>query len=216
MLIKVCGVTTPEDARMIAEAGADAIGINFWNGSRRFVGASAADVVAAIPAGVLKFGVFVNAPVAEVLRLADQYHLDRIQLHGDERAVDFSQVPPARLVRAVRVRGVASLGEMAHWAAELFLLDAFVDGYGGGGVTAPWSDIASHRAAVDPAGSGPRFLIAGGLHPGNVAEAIRTTRPAGVDVASGVEDAPGKKNARLVEAFITAARSATSLVPGAD
>ena len=195
---------------MVARAGVDAVGINFWSGSRRFVGGAAAEVVAAIPAGVLKFGVFVNAPAVEVMRVADLYELDRIQLHGDEQARDFGEISRTRLVRAVRVRGPGSLREMAEWPVDLFLLDAFVDGYGGGGVTAPWAEIGDLDAAVIATASRPSFLLAGGLHAGNVAEAIRATRPAGVDVASGVEDAPGKKNARQVEAFVAAARAAAA------
>lgn len=210
LLIKVCGVTTPEDAELAARAGADAIGINFWSGSRRFIGDAAAEVIAAIPAGVLKFGVFVNAPVDEILRAADDHRLDRVQLHGDERPEDFRAIPRKLLVRAVRVRGRDSLRELSMWAADLFLLDAFTASYGGGGVTAPWTDIAAHHsgAPAEPPIARAPFLLAGGLHPGNVAAAIHATSPAGVDVASGVETASGRKSERLVREFVAAARAA--------
>jgi phosphoribosylanthranilate isomerase len=215
-LIKICGVTTPADAQMVVEAGADAVGLNFWPGSRRFVGpdANRERVVAAIPPGVLRFGVFVNAPVSEVLAQARRWGLDRIQLHGDEEPRDFAGVPAWQLVRAVRVRDAAALAGVHAWSADTFLLDAFVDGYGGGGKVAPWAAIADFLAAADLLAAQrtrpPRFLLAGGLHPGNVAEAIAATRPAGVDVASGVERAPGRKDPELVARFIAAARAAAA------
>ena len=201
-LIKICGVTTPEDALLVAQAGADAIGINFWSGSKRFVGddAAAARVLAPIPAGVLKVGVFVNARAEEVVAKATRLGLDRVQLHGDEAEQDFAAISTAMLVRAVRVKDQASFAAANGWHAGLFLYDALVAGYGGGGVTAPWPLIAAHARRP--------FLLAGGLHPDNVAQAIRATRPAGVDVASGVELAPGRKDLARVRAFIDAARAA--------
>jgi phosphoribosylanthranilate isomerase len=96
------------------------------------------------------------------------------------------------------------------WSADTFLLDAFVDGYGGGGQVAPWTAIADFLAAQTA--RPPHFLLAGGLHPGNVAEAIAATRPAGVDVASGVESAPGRKDPELVARFIAAARTAAARI----
>jgi phosphoribosylanthranilate isomerase len=211
-LVKICGVTRPGDAAMVAAAGADAVGINFWPGSRRFIGADAnvAEVVAAIPAGVLKFGVFVNAAPSEVIAQAGRWGLDRIQLHGDERPEHFAEVPARSLVRALRVRDAAALEAMFDWNAGLFLLDAFVDGYGGGGAVAPWSLIAAHVARHPTAAP---FLLAGGLHAGNVADAIAATAPAGVDVASGVESSPGRKDPHRVADFIAAARQAAAHLP---
>jgi phosphoribosylanthranilate isomerase len=200
-LIKICGITTPGDAAMAGGAGAGAIGVNFWAGSKRFVGDAAADVLAAVPAGVLKFGVFVNATAGEVLDRVARFRLDRVQLHGDEQPQDFAALPPALLVRAIRVRDAGSLGEIGRWDASLFLLDAFTGGYGGGGVRAPWAAIAGARPNRP-------FLLAGGLDPDNVAAAIRATGPDGVDVASGVESAPGRKDPALVAAFVLRARAA--------
>lgn len=201
-LIKICGITRPEDAAAAASAGAGAIGVNLWPRSKRFVDdATARRVLAAVPAGVLKFGVFVNAPATEVAARLAALGLDRAQLHGDERPADFAHLPGAALARAVRVRDAASLAEVASWHADLFLYDSFVDGYGGAGATAPWADIAA-------APRGRRFLLAGGLDPNNVAAAIAATRPQGVDVASGVESAPGVKDLARVAAFIAAARQA--------
>src|SRR4029077_3313066 len=137
LFIKICGVTTPEDAALVGAAGADAIGVNLWPGSKRHVDRSAARaVLAAVPAGVLKVGVFVGAPAQEVARAIEELGLDRAQLHGDEVAADFAGLEPARLVRAVRVRDEASFDAEAGWRPALWLYDAFVDGFGGGGGSA--------------------------------------------------------------------------------
>jgi len=200
-LVKICGITTPEDAAMAVAAGANAIGVNLWPGSKRHVTPEAArDVLAAVPAGVLKVGVFVDAPVDEVERCVEELGLDRAQLHGDEAPAHFGHLD-ARLVRAVRVRDEASFAGEAGWSPALWLYDAFVDGYGGGGVPAPWSLIAARARRP--------FLLAGGLTPDNVAAAIRETTPDGVDVASGVESSARKKDPAKVAAFIAAARGAS-------
>jgi phosphoribosylanthranilate isomerase len=200
-VIKICGVTTPEDARFAAAAGADAVGINLWPRSKRYADdAAARAVVAALPPGVLKVGVFVNAPAAEVAARVASLGLDRAQLHGDETPAEFAGVPAQQLIRVVRVRDEESFGAVEGWNAPLYLYDALVDGFGGAGVTAPWRLIA--KLARRP------FLLAGGLTPENVADAIAATRPDGVDVASGVESAPGRKDPERVRRFIEAARAA--------
>jgi phosphoribosylanthranilate isomerase len=197
-VIKICGVTTPADAQLAATAGATAIGVNLWPGSKRFAGGAAAAIVAAIPAGVLKVGVFVNAAPAEVLRALETLGLDRAQLHGDEHAADFASFDRSRLIRAIRVRDQGSYQDEHRWGEVVRLYDAFVDGFGGGGQPAPWASIAAH-------GHRP-FWLAGGLTPDNVAAGIAATQPAGVDVASGVESAPGRKDRGRVIAFIAAVR----------
>lgn len=205
LLIKICGITTPGDAALAAAAGADAVGVNFWSGSKRFVGGEGAAraVLEAVPAGILKIGVFVNAAPAEVAAMATRLGLDRVQLHGDERPEAFDGiVAPARLIRAVRVRDESSFGEDARWPAAVFLYDAFVEGYGGGGTIGPWSLIAARARRP--------FWLAGGLRPDNVAAAIRASHPDGVDVASGVESAPARKDPTLVRAFVAAARAAAA------
>jgi phosphoribosylanthranilate isomerase len=204
LLVKICGVTSAKDAAMAADLGADAIGVNFWPGSKRYVDpADAAPILAAIPAGVLKVGVFVNEPEEEIAFRMDDLGLDRVQLHGDERPGDYLHLEPSKLIRAVRVRDAASFAAAAGWKPSLWLYDAFVDGFGGGGVPAPWSLIA--QQARRP------FLLAGGLTPDNVAAAIAATHPDGVDVASGVERSPGSprmKDPAKVAAFIAAVRAA--------
>ena len=202
-IVKICGITSPEDARLAASAGADAIGVNLWPGSKRFVDdARARDVLGAVPPGVLKVGVFVNAPPTEVRDRMLALGLDRAQLHGDETPGAFAALDAARLIRVVRVRDESSFAVAAGWSVPLFLYDALVDGYGGGGVTAPWPLIA--RLGRRP------LWLAGGLTPDNVAAAIAAVRPDGVDVASGVESTPRHKDATRLRAFVTAARAAAS------
>jgi phosphoribosylanthranilate isomerase len=199
-LIKICGITSPADAKVAIDAGANAIGVNLWSGSKRFVDPSAARaVLAVIPRDVLKVGVFVNASPLEVRDKMVLLGLDLAQLHGDENPADFAPFPAARFIRAVRVRDEASFAEADGWNVGRFLYDAHVAGYGGAGVTAPWPLIARHARRP--------FLLAGGLTPDNVRQAIEATRPDGVDVASGVESAPGKKDPRLVGLFVAAVKA---------
>ena len=200
LAIKICGVTTPADAVMAARAGATAIGVNLWAGSKRFAGAAARDIVAAIPRGVLKVGVFVNAAPAEVARAVADLGLDRAQLHGDEAATAFAALDQTTLIRALRIHDAASFDGQQAWSGALRMYDAFVAGFGGGGQLAPWDLIA--RFGARP------FWLAGGLTPDNVAAALATTMPDGVDVASGVEAAPGRKDPARVAAFVAAARAA--------
>jgi phosphoribosylanthranilate isomerase len=200
-IVKICGVTTPEDARLAVASGADAIGVNLWPDSKRFVDDTAARAVLdVVPAHVLKIGVFVNEPARVVAARVAALGLDRAQLHGDEQAHAFESMDRARLVRAARVRDEMTFTAEALWKPSLWLYDAFAEGYGGSGLQAPWSLIA--RLARRP------FLLAGGLTPDNVAAAIAAVRPDGVDVASGVERSPGLKDATRLTRFIEAARAA--------
>jgi phosphoribosylanthranilate isomerase len=198
-VIKVCGIVRPEDAELACRLGATAIGMNFWHGSKRFVEDSRArEVVAAVPSGVLKVGVFVNPRRPEVdARLAD-LGLDLVQLHGDEQPEAWKGFPGGHLIRAVRVASEASLGHDRAWRPRFFLYDAAAEGYGGTGELAPWEVVAA-------AGTRP-FILAGGLRPENVAAAIVAVRPDGVDVASGVEASPGIKDPARLAAFIANAR----------
>jgi phosphoribosylanthranilate isomerase len=200
-LVKICGVTRPEDAAASAAAGADAIGLNFWRGSKRFVEDSQArDILGALPPGVLKIGVFVNAHPLVVTETLAELGLDMVQLHGDEKVGSWGEIDPRRIVRAIRVYDESSLKEALAWDPGLFIYDAFAEGYGGAGVAAPWDLIS--------VGAKRPFLLAGGLHPDNVAEAIRAVHPNGVDVASGVESAPGIKDHDKLRRFVQAARDA--------
>jgi len=202
MIVKICGLTLVDDARVAAEAGADWIGLNFWAGSRRRVDRERARAIAAaLPARVKKVGLFVNAAADEIDAIVDEVGLDLVQLHGDE-SVEFCRPYAARAVRALRVGAAADLAPLENHPAATFLLDTPSAGYGGSGRTFDWSLAVAAHAYRRP------FLLAGGLTPDNVAEAVRVVRPYGVDVAGGVERAPGHKDAERVRRFVAAARAA--------
>jgi phosphoribosylanthranilate isomerase len=209
--IKICGVTCAEDAAAVAEAGADCIGLNFYPNSVRYVPPERARaVVDAIPASVLKAGVFVNAPAGEIQKLAVDLSLDFVQLHGDEPPETLAELAGHQVIKAFRLgpdglRPVAEYLDRCYQLAAMpamVLLDAFQPGvYGGAGQTADWSAAAGYHDL----GAGPALILAGGLTPENVAAAIAAVRPAAVDVASGVEFSPGRKDRAKLDAFIRAA-----------
>jgi phosphoribosylanthranilate isomerase len=208
-IVKICGITRPEDAAAAVAEGADAIGLNFWPGSKRFVEDSRArEILAAVPGKVLRVGVFVNAHPLVVTETVSELKLDRVQLHGDEKVGNWSDLRPEQIIRAIRVYDESSMVEARTWEPSLFIYDAFSDGFGGSGVPAPWSVIA--------AGARRPFLLAGGLTETNVAEAIRVTRPDGVDTATGVETQPGIKDPRKIRLFIQAARAAAAQLTPTD
>ncbi|HEY0706037.1 MAG TPA: phosphoribosylanthranilate isomerase [Polyangia bacterium] len=200
-LVKICGVTRPEDAEFASAEGAGAIGLNFWPGSKRFVeDGQAREILAATPPGVLRVGVFVNAHPLVVTETLAELGLDLIQLHGDERVSSWEEISPKKIVRAIRVYDESSFAEALTWDPAFFIFDSHTPSFGGAGVTAPWGLIS--RGARRP------FLLAGGLTPQNVASAITTVRPDGVDVASGVESKPGLKDHGRLREFIQVARQA--------
>jgi phosphoribosylanthranilate isomerase len=215
--IKICGITNPADAKTAAEAGADAIGLNFYTGSPRYITPErAAEVGAELPDSVEKVGVFVGLPVEEVLRIAGEARLNALQLHGDETpeaAAEVLQASPQPVYIAIRCRE-PSLAGVARYLAQLaelsrlpdaILLDAYEPGsFGGTGLRLDWHAIDAERQHL---GDVP-LILAGGLKGTNVAQAIARARPAAVDVASGVEAAPGQKNPALVQEFIRRAKAA--------
>jgi phosphoribosylanthranilate isomerase len=197
--VKICGITRMDDALLAARLGADALGFNFWPGSKRFVDPDAArEIVDRLPPFVTAVGVFVNQPPTEVLATAARAGIQAVQLHGDESWDDVNGFPiPA--IKALRVAGPESLADMHRYRVRAFLLDAPSAGFGGSGATFDWS-VAREAAARAP------VILAGGLTPENVREAVRAVRPYGVDVASGVERAPGAKDEEKLRRFIAAAR----------
>jgi phosphoribosylanthranilate isomerase len=206
--VKICGVTRPDDAAGIAAAGADAIGLNFYPQSARFVDdVQAAAIVAALPGGIAKVGVFVNAPADVILGKVEQLGLDWVQLHGDEPAEFVEKLPGIKVLRAVRLQDRVSAvvptkkGLLIRLPAAV-LIDAYAPGtYGGTGQTVDWRGIAVARRRL----AGLPIVLAGGLTPENVATAIATARPDAVDTASGVESSPGVKDLAKVQAFLQAA-----------
>ena len=197
--VKICGVKRLEDALAAARLGADAVGFNFWPRSKRFIPpATARAIVERLPHGVAAFGVFVDPSRDELLAAIAASGVGAVQLHGDEPPALCLGLP-VPVVKALRMRDGRDLAALASYEVRAFLLDAPSAGYGGSGATFDWS-LAGAAARELP------VLLAGGLTPQNVADAVRTVRPLGVDVASGVESSPGVKDARRVEEFIRRAK----------
>jgi phosphoribosylanthranilate isomerase len=201
--VKVCGITNPEDARVAADAGADAIGLVFAQSPRRVSVERAREIAAALPEGVLKVGVFVDAEPEEVLRIAREVGLDYAQLHGDEPPDALAEIREGGVgvMKALRVRNVESLADVERYEADLFLLDAWsAEARGGTGARFDWELAKSLRGRDN-------ILVSGGLGPENVREAIEYFEPYGVDASSSLEERPGKKNGERVRRFVGAARS---------
>ena len=201
MFLKICGITRLADALHAVEHGAGAIGFVFWPRSPRCISPErAAEIIAALPPGVDAVGVFVNETVEGIRAVVAQTGIGTIQLHGDE-APAYADALGWPVLRAITVEQAEQAS--AAWPPEtIFLMDA-ADPVrrGGTGSTIDWQQAAS-------AARGRRIVLAGGLTPDNVADAIGTVRPFGVDVSSGVEDAPGVKNPDKVARFLASARSA--------
>jgi phosphoribosylanthranilate isomerase len=200
--VKICGITSVEDGLAAAGAGADMIGLMFYEQSPRFITlAQAAEISRALPPFLMRVGVFVNAPGDFVMRAISECNLSMLQFHGDENSEFCTQFGLMSL-KAIRVLDAESLAQLEHYQTDAFLLDAHSkNGLGGSGETFNWD------LAIEAQKFGKPIFLAGGLTPGNVAEAVRKVRPFGVDVSSGVESAPGKKNYAKVKAFIAAAKS---------
>jgi phosphoribosylanthranilate isomerase len=201
--VKICGITRVDDALAATRLGADALGFNFWPRSKRYIApADARAIVRRLPPLVTAVGVFVDASRDEILRAADSSGIQVAQLHGDEPP-ELCASLPLPVLKAIRITDAHALAALAAYEVSGFLLDAPSPGYGGSGTTFDWS-LAAEAAQVVP------VVLAGGLTPENVAEAIRTVRPWGVDVASGVETSPGVKDADRMRRFIEAAKKETA------
>lgn len=200
--VKICGITRLDDALAAVDAGADALGFNFWPSSRRYLPpAQAREIVRRLPVFVTAVGVFVDPTRDEVLGAVDSSGVGVVQLHGDESPALCASLP-LPVVKAIRVESSHSLAALAAYEVQAFLLDAPTAGYGGSGARFDWT-LAIEAAAVVP------VLLAGGLDPDNVAEAVRIVRPYAVDVASGVESGPGIKDAARMRRFVDAVRGAS-------
>ena len=204
MKVKICGITNVEDAQVAVAAGADALGFVMYPKSPRCVKpAVVSAIIAGLPPFVLPIGVFVNEDPQRVRALMDECGFTLAQLHGDESA-SYCEHFGRPALKAIRLKDRAAFLALAefHGRANVrgFVIDAFGEhAYGGTGQTVDWT-LAAEVARAAP------ILLAGGLTPSNVAEAIRQVRPYGVDVSSGVEQSPGKKDPDKVKAFIQAAR----------
>jgi len=230
--VKICGVTSAADARLAADAGADAVGLNFIAGSpRRLDPARARDVAAAVPRGVLRVGVFAGCPAAEMLAVVRAVGLDAVQLHGHlapgggpcdppSRCAELGGLPVIRAARLAAGPPGEALAAVRTWIAAavaagrgpaLVIVDAAVPAataaglLGGTGHTVDWEALSRAGTLAVP------MALAGGLTPANVAAAIRATGMGAVDTASGVEAAPGRKDPLKVRQFVATARAALGL-----
>lgn len=197
MMLKICGITNSEDGRAAVDAGAGAIGFNFYPRSPRYIAPERARAIA-LPAHILRVGVFVNEPRGYVETVAHAAALDIVQLHGDEARGDYPQ--GFAIWKAARVSAGFDFAPYENSPAEAILLDGpAAELYGGAGRTFDWNVAARLRK---------RVVIAGGLDASNVAAAVRIARPWGVDACSKIESSPGKKDHRKMREFLQAAREA--------
>ena len=205
--VKICGLTTPQDAAAAIEAGADALGFNFFPGSKRYLQPkSAVAWIADFPPSVEKVAILVNPSWEEAIAAATITGITALQLHGAETPSFCRQLMERgiRCAKAVPVSGSGSVANLPNFSTSRLLLDSVLGGeFGGSGRTFPWSvarDFVHARPEL-------QVILAGGLTPENVGAAIATVRPFGVDVTSGVEAAPGRKDHGRMRDFIAAARA---------
>lgn len=203
--VKICGITNAADAADAVAAGADALGFMFYERSKRFVTPDAAQgIIATLPASVQRVGVFVNADAVEVRRIIARTGIDTVQFHGEESPAYCDEFRALKVWKAFRIEDEDSLRILERYThADAWLLDSLVAGaHGGTGKAFDWSLATKAKELGRP------IILAGGLNPDNVATAVRQVQPAGLDVSSGVESAPGKKDPAKVQAFIRNARLA--------
>lgn len=208
--VKICGVTNWPDARCACDAGADFLGFNFYRRSPRYIDpVRARAIVRRLPKGTASVGIFVNEPEDDLVRIAKIVGLNYVQLHGDETPAAVSRLrralPTVRIIKAIRVRKTFHVKQLSRFRdATAILLDGF-DGrrLGGTGKTFDWPLAARANGQT-------RIVLAGGLTPENIAEAIRAVRPYAVDVCSGVESSPGKKDRAKIKALMRAVNGGQS------
>jgi phosphoribosylanthranilate isomerase len=199
--IKICGITNLEDASFAVECGADALGFNFYPKSPRY-GApeSVKEIIAKIPDGITRVGVFVNHDALEVKKIVEYCGLDIVQLHGDESPEYCRQFPPSLLIKAFSPRGEGDLRTLSSYPVRAILVDAYDPvRYGGTGKRSDW------RLAVKVKETHP-LIIAGGLNADNIREVIEIVSPHAVDINSGAESSPGRKDPEKVRKIIEIVR----------
>jgi phosphoribosylanthranilate isomerase len=201
--VKICGITRAADAEAAVEAGADAVGLMFYPGSPRYLPLEKArEIARLLPPFVIRTGVFADPDPSDVFAAIQHCELNLLQFHGAETP-EFCLQFGLMTMKAFRVQNADSLPPMSAYRTDAFLLDSHVAGKPGGtGETFNWD------LALEAKKFGKLIFLAGGLTPQNVAEAVRKAQPFGVDVSSGVEQSPGKKDARKMRDFIAAARGA--------
>jgi phosphoribosylanthranilate isomerase len=205
VLVKICGITNTADGQAAVEAGADALGFVFWEKSPRSLSvSSAAEIIRQLPPLVVKVGVFVDPPPELVLRAVGEAGINLLQFHGSETPGFCTQFG-IMCIKAFRIRDENSLEDLKDYDTQAWLLDAYTaSAPGGTGERFNW-DLALRARQM-----GRPIFLAGGLTPGNVAEAVARVRPYGVDVSSGVEASPGRKDHTKVKEFVRAAKAAAA------
>lgn len=204
--LKICGVTTRADAEQLITLGIPAIGLNFWDQSKRYLLPSHADWLVEMRGRVLRVGVFVNAPPELPLRLYHAGLIDVVQLHGDESPDDAASFRDANIpfIKAIGVKSLADLSLATDFGANAILLDAHAPGvYGGTGAVFDWN-VANQFRTENPT---LPIILAGGIIPENAALASKTVQPSALDIASGAEISPGVKDLKKVAALIRATQA---------
>ncbi len=200
MRVKICGITNNEDAHAAVEYGADALGFVFAKSPRQITKEQARDIIAELPPFVSPVGVFADEKADMIKEICDFCGIQTVQLHGNEQPSYLKELEGYKLIKAFRVKEEDDLKPLANYKPHAFLLDSYVKGVmGGTGVSFNW-EIArqAHKYGT--------IILSGGLTPKNVKEAIQMVKPYAVDVSSGVESSPGKKDKSLVKRFIANAK----------
>jgi len=204
--VKICGLTNREDALKALEAGADALGFIIYGKSKRFIKAiDVRHITSQLPPFVTKVGVFVNEDPRKVLEILSYAHLDFAQLHGDEPPEACEYIGANRVIKVFRLKSVEEVEKIKPYVGKIraILLDTFSkDSYGGTGKTFDWNIAKAVRENFPEI----PLILSGGLNPDNVSTAVREVEPFAVDVSSGVEESPGKKDWEKVKAFVKAAK----------
>jgi len=196
--IKICGITNIEDAQVAADRGADALGFIFYNQSKRYVETEVAkSIISKLPPFIKTVGVFVNQDLSEIIDIREKTGIDIAQLHGDETP-EFCDSVPFKVIKALRVKDSVDIHEVAQYPVQAILFDTYSDiEYGGTGESFNWELLKAKDFSQ-------QIILSGGLDPDNVLKAIQIVRPYAVDVSSGVEDLPGKKDHMKIKKFIEA------------
>ena len=201
MRVKICGITNKEDALMAADLGADALGFIFAKGSPRTITPDMArNIIDELPPFTVPVGVFVDSPVEEILSIIEYTGIQCVQLHGNESPFECMKIN-IPVIKAFKVHEHFRADTLISFKVSAYLLDTYVEGAAGGtGKTFDWN------VAVDAKAYG-RIILAGGLNPGNIRDAIRKVQPYGIDISSGVESEPGKKDKRKLQQLFSAVHS---------
>jgi phosphoribosylanthranilate isomerase len=199
--IKICGITNMKDARAASDSGADALGFIFYKDSKRYVAPETAkDIISGLPPFIAKVGVFVNSDLDEILAIKDKTGINVAQLHGDETP-EFCMSVPFKVIKVIRIHDKSDIDQLAQYSDQDILFDTYSNiEYGGTGESFNWEILKDLSLSK-------HIILSGGLNPDNVLDAVKVVRPYAVDVSSGVESEPGKKDHKKIKKFIEAIKN---------